>query len=814
MKKLISLVGLLVLLAACGRSPMTESEALDFLYAYMPLPDQVDYDSAFWRKNVQTALQARAEMPWGDAVPEREWKHFVLPVRVNNERLDSSRWVFYAELRDRVSGLSMEEAILEVNHWCHEHVTYQPSDERTSSPLATVRSAIGRCGEESTFTVAALRSVGIPARQVYTPRWAHTDDNHAWVEAWADGRWHFLGACEPEAVLDLGWFNAPASRGMLMHTKVFGAYDGPEAVMSQNDCYTEISVTQNYAPVATAWVRVVDEAGAPVTGADVAFKLYNYAEFYTVAKRPTDARGLASLEAGLGDLVAWTAVGDRYGLVKCSVAAGDTATLVLDKRRGERYSLDLDLTPPRERNTVPALTDEQKARNAVRFAYEDSLRRAYEATFDTSSPLLAKSRGNHATLRAFLAATDHSQRAQDLLAVVSDKDLRDIELRTLRDAYDHTPLRPDLPADFYNRYVLCPRVANEMVLPHRALLSSELKGDVPALIQWVKQHIALDPARNPQRLRMTPAGVWRHRAADAASRDIFFVAACRANGWPARIDPVTGQLQVADPQCRWTDVNFEQTEATTAPRALLRADYEAVPALENPRYYSHFSLSRLADDMQLLNYAEDDTYASLLRQGTEVEWGDYLLVTGTRLAGGDVLAHLELFPVTAPTTVPLRMRVDTESLRVIGSLDSEALYTPLRPDGGLLVSDQRPTSLLSTTGRGYYVVALLAPDHEPSNHILRDLSVCKAELEAWGRPIVLLFRSRAEALRFRRSDFPDLPATVTFGVAEGGPLATELAGALPVVKIADTFNRVVLSSEGYTIGMGETLVKSIQKLTL
>lgn len=71
-----------------------------------------------------------------------------------------------------------------------------------------VKTAYGRCGEESTFTVAALRSVGIPARQVYTPRWAHTDDNHAWVER-ADGEWYFFGACEPEPVLNLGWFNAP-----------------------------------------------------------------------------------------------------------------------------------------------------------------------------------------------------------------------------------------------------------------------------------------------------------------------------------------------------------------------------------------------------------------------------------------------------------------------------------------------------------------------------------------------------------------------------------------------------------------------------
>ena len=176
-----------------------------FLYRYMPLPDRYDYSEEFYRRNVDAAIRARREMPWGAHVPEREFRHFVLPVRVNNENLDNSRKVFFEQLYPRVSGLSMEDAILEVNHWCHEKATYRPSDARTSSPLATVRTAYGRCGEESTLLVAALRSVGIPARQVYTPRWAHTDDNHAWVEAWANGQWYFLGACEPEPVLNLGW---------------------------------------------------------------------------------------------------------------------------------------------------------------------------------------------------------------------------------------------------------------------------------------------------------------------------------------------------------------------------------------------------------------------------------------------------------------------------------------------------------------------------------------------------------------------------------------------------------------------------------
>jgi transglutaminase-like putative cysteine protease len=203
MKKILFSLLLFPLLGACTSSSDDAAGYLAFLYRYMPLPDSVDYSREFWKRNVETSLRARREMPWGPAIPEREWRHFVLPVRVNNENLDDARTIIYNELKDRVKLMPMRDAILWVNHWCHEHVTYQPSDSRTSSPLATMRSAIGRCGEESTFTVAALRAVGIPARQVYTPRWAHTDDNHAGVEAWADGQWDFMGACEPEPVLNL-----------------------------------------------------------------------------------------------------------------------------------------------------------------------------------------------------------------------------------------------------------------------------------------------------------------------------------------------------------------------------------------------------------------------------------------------------------------------------------------------------------------------------------------------------------------------------------------------------------------------------------
>ena len=131
------------------KQPLTESEkqAMEFLFAYMPLSDLADYKPEFFLKNVQFALLARQEMPWGKTIPEEEFLHFTLPLRVNNENLDNFREVMYPEIKERIKGLSMKDAALEINHWCHEKVNYRGTDSRTSAPLMTVKKSFGRCGE-------------------------------------------------------------------------------------------------------------------------------------------------------------------------------------------------------------------------------------------------------------------------------------------------------------------------------------------------------------------------------------------------------------------------------------------------------------------------------------------------------------------------------------------------------------------------------------------------------------------------------------------------------------------------------------------
>ena len=120
--------------------------------------------------------------------------------------------------------------------------------------------------------------------------------------------------------------------------------------------------------------------------------------------------------------------------------------------------------------------------------------------------------------------------------------------------------------------------------------------------------------------------------------------------------------------------------------------------------------------------------------------------------------------------------------------------------------------LPATQGIYGFIIGIIAPNNEPTNHVLRDIAIYKDELEKWGRKIVLVFRNQSEADRFKLSDFPELPNNIVFGVDSEGQIAAEMPGTLPVIKIADTFNRVVFTSEGYTIGIGETLMKAIHKL--
>lgn len=529
----------------------------------------------------------------------------------------------------------MQDAVLETNHWCHEKATYTPSDSRTSSPLATIKTAYGRCGEESTLLVAALRAIGIPARQVYTPRWAHTDDNHAWVEAWVDGKWCFLGACEPEPVLNLGWFNSPASRGMLMHTKVFGSYNGKEEKMIQTANYTEINIIGNYADKSSLTVTVKDGNGNVIEGANVEFKLYNYAEFFTVYKQKSNEQGQVSLSAGLGDMLVYASYCDKFGIRKVSFGKEKTVDIVLKHSIYDAYCENMDIVPPAENANLPSVSEEQRNENNIRLHQEDSIRNAYVATFPDKDIIskfakennlkyeeiegfIVKSRGNYAEIMKFLSNSTQNQmcrKAIDLLKTITDKDLRDTPCSVLEDHLYNTP------EEASTEYVLCPRVANELLTPYRSFLQKEIPESLKTeftsnpqtLVKWCSDSITIRNDLNKGASPTSPIGTWKCRVVDTQSREIFFVAAARSLNIQAWKDAVTGNIYYINNGNTY-QADFEISTTSKTPEGTLRATYKPIPRLDDPKYYTHFTISKYENgSFKLLNYPENATWSSLLK---------------------------------------------------------------------------------------------------------------------------------------------------------------------------------------------------------
>ena len=801
-----------------------EKEALKFLYAYMPLSDLADYDGEFYLRNVRATLAARDTFPWGRTIPENLFLHFVLPIRVNNENMDSSRNVFFIEIKDRIKNLSMKDAALEVNHWCHEKVTYRGSDERTSAPLATLKNAYGRCGEESTFAVAALRAAGIPARQCYTPRWAHSDDNHAWVEVWIDGKWHYMGACEPEATLDLAWFTGPAKRAMLVNTNVFGDYEGPEDVLLRDTRYTRINVLSNYTNTKKIFVRVTGENNLPVDSASVEFQLYNYAEFYPLFRTTTGKDGLCSFRTGFGDLLVWAAKKDLSGYRKLTVASTDTLSIQLKSDNRKLRSEAYDFIPPPVQKAEGAPDDSAKAKNSKRLAFEDRLRADYESTFidssktyrlapnlnvnpDTLWTILHKSRGNWRGLIDFISSVpaDKKQWIFPLLNAISEKDLHDITLEALNDnitdSGTYVPLTKD--RELVIAYILSPRVDNEYIRPYKSYFQEKFEKDFilagrkdpGKIISWIRNSIVIDEKANYGRAPITPAGVYDLKVSDPHSRDIFFVAVCRSFGIPARLETSTRIPQYYMNE-KWNDAWFGNRPDEEGSRVELVVKNDKKND-RRPVYYTHFTIEKYKDGFyRSLDY-ENDPVLATFPCTVDVLPGDYLLVTGNRMADGSVLTNLTFFNVenNKPNEILIELRKNPAPPPVLGKIIDEM-------DFGKKICG----SVISFARKGM-IISWMDAEKEPSRHLAADLLLKRTELDKWNGTILLLFRSAKEKELFLKKNSKELPRHTRCLVATdeslslfAGYIKHKTGSDFPVVTFINSKGEVNYLSEGYRIG--------------
>ena len=683
--------------------------AMAFLRRCLPASDLDCYPFGLFLQFADHALSLRERAPWCGALEEEIFLHYVLFPRVNDEDLSFHRALFFDALWPRVRDLpAPEERVLAVNRWCHENASYQLQDDRTASPLTVFRCGSGRCGEQSAFLVSALRSVGIPARQVYAPRWSHCDDNHAWVEALCDGRWRFLGACEPEPVLDRGWFNTAAARAMLVHSRLFGEGRSPlhGPAVGGDGAVSYYNQTARYAPTRPYTFQAL-LGDAPAPGARFRLQILNESGYHTIASLTAGEDGRAQAELGLGDL---HVLASLDGLLAEGDCAGGAVTLRLaPPTAADTPRTSFDFRAPAAPDTAPAgLSEALRARRSEVLSRGNALRAARLASLaPPPSPwadLLAAARGNAGEIRAFLSGENAPNRVR-FLRTLSDKDLRDASLPILEDHFTRLlPRSPDTPEDVYWAYTACPRIALEPLTAWREPLLRHLAGwtgSPAALWSRLEEELEVRSARLYANLYCPPDRALAAGGCDGKSLRVLLIACLRALGVPARLRPLDGEPEI------WREGGFQpiRPQATGVLQLLWSGE-------TTPLYRQNWTLSRrTADGWQLLDAAGERWQDAAL--ALTLPAGCYRLLLSTRLPNGNQFALRQDVILSENARRALTLRPRPFSLE-------DALCCQDLPALPARTLDGRETAnLFQCTGPALFV--WLEEGGEPTEHVLNEL---------------------------------------------------------------------------------------------
>jgi hypothetical protein len=478
-------------------------------------------------------------------------------------------------------------------------------------------------------------------------------------------------------------------------------------------------------------------------------------------------------------------------------------------------------------------TEEETAANAKRLAYEDSLRNAYTTTFPTKEnfknllpedwcwkprlfsddqvwKIVHTSEGNYSEIYKFFDSWGCPYRSgehiYDYLKSYSDKDLRDITADVLKshvtvfdwlDRVKGTCTNHPYTYDVYKKGILPARISNEMVRPYREELAC-FKGMIAEEIrQWVQDSIVIDDSSNYYNCPISPVGVYKLRRADSHSRDIFFVAACRAAGIPAYLDNATNTIYTWDNK-GWQITSFSSTTSSTS-NARLTLTYRGKNPTK-PVYWPHFTLAKLENgDLRTFDFEDDPRMASFPAT-IELEPGTYCLSTGNRYPDGAVRSRLEFFEANAGKKITkeiiiLPLLARTDELGVIDKnlelFDGIALWDYAGNEGMLYIN--------------------LGDYSEPSKHLIVELKQLQKEMKQWGGMTFLVGPAK---LNMTDWHLANTDIAYNKGILEQRILeATKSAANIqyPLVALINKNGQILYHSTGYKIGVIEQVLKATKK---
>lgn len=770
--------------------------ALKFLYANMPCSDVGNYPFETYLDYARQGVYLWEHSPYRESIPEHIFLNDVLYHRVNEEEIKPCRSLFAEKIEKRISGLDMKNAILEVNYWCAKEVSYQCTDDRTSSALDCYRKGYGRCGEESVFAVNALRSVGIPARQVYAPKWSHCDDNHAWVEAWCDGEWHYFGACEPRAILDQGWFRNAASRAMMVHSRSVEGFCDGESIVGRDGINVVENQLARYAKTKRIHIRVEDSDGCPAEGAEVFAEVLNYSEFAPVAKLITDAEGCTGFETGLGSLHVLAVYKGAHGECWIDTRKEDLAFCVLGGEKIQEEWVDFDMISPADTaSEQPRISKEKEAENNRRVEEASAIRRKKTESF---RPLWKD---------AFLHG--QPELAEEYMSVLSDKDRTDADPEILMEHYEESlPYADQYSREMFLAYVWNPRVADEVLSKWRRFIlgyfsseqKEEFRKEPKKIWNWIQAHLTSRPERERLTVYTVPRAALRLGIAGNSSRRVLFVAVARTLGIAARLNASDGAMEY------WKDGSFVRVLEACEKNAHITLTEENG---RNWTYFLNWSVSRICEDgfhsLKLQDACWENGHLEL-----DVEPGEYRVLTSNRLPTGNIFAKYYYFKIGAGGHKEIRMEMRKACL-------ADMLDRHKMPDYELTDDAGQEYSISTLTGSGRRILFWLEVSKEPTEHILNELMEMQEEYRHCQNDLLFIVRNQEDlndpTLSKCRNILPDVKILYdTFGknlemTARRMYVAPD---KLPLLVVTDGPATGIFAASGYSVGMADILMRVLK----
>ncbi len=772
---------------------------IKYLYSYMPVSDAVNYDFETFLDYVRHSLFLLENYDYVKELPDEIFLEYVLFHRVNDEEIRCCRRIFYDDLNSFLGDEKGLDRVLRANFWCAKEITYQSSDERTLSAIAIYNRGRGRCGEESTFFVQALRSIGIPSRQVYVPRWSHCDDNHAWVEVYNDGKWYFLGAAEPQSIINSGWFNNAASRAMLVHSRCFGFSLSSDDIIGQDNEVKLLNQLSRYAENNLIKVKVFDGNYKPVKYAVVTFSVINYSHFAPVAKVLTDENGDAFITLGLGCVKISAHIDNLVSEAIINTEKLSDVYIVLDKGLDSLYNIDESVffAPADSPVNSNRADREYKKGAALELGRLSQIREDKINSFKNSD------------LYRFCLEYSDSRCAKLLLDVLSEKDLTDVTFDVLKEQIEYAGsyFNPK-EEDIFAKYILNPRISNEVLRPYRSFIldffdnmqTAEFKKDPQLVWKWVNENVSNDDTLSNQ-LYLLPASALRIKRANLRDKKILVVAILRTVGVAARLNPVQGFVEY------YKNGSFNPIESLDFGNLIIESDSE-----HSSSYLQGYSITRINDsyddeliDISGINFEENMLKVRLLT-------GTYRFLTSTRTACGDQVFYQRILDVNKDADT--REKFDYHKLtedEIMVKFDLPVIYFRDVFTDNDISSDE-----LLKSGRNIYFY--LEETKEPTEHILNEISERYDKYKDIQSRIVFIVRSEKalhdENISNILECLPEIKVLIDDGFSSLETVGRRMYAdheKLPFVFLIDKEHNGIFATAGYNVGSAD-MILTVTKL--